>query len=209
MIKTAILQSGLLSYLGPNLILPTTNSKPSILQAMKVEVTPDLSKSYFYDLSITNIFRTYVENPDIIKDFDFVESIFKTAKVIFNTKSFYNWCSIQTENPYFTAIHKKFILDTLSFLDTGKREISISSWSNLIEIKPITYQDKSTVFNYKDYFKNSNPLEPVSARPLTIEESLNLCPWSSIDGLIVQFVKQPNGVEDLLYFLNIVFGNKH
>ena len=82
-----------------------------------------------------------------------------------------------------------FLIDTMTYLRTGRRRISIDHWFDLLEVQPETFVSLSNE----------------QLRRITDEfrEILNL---SSVD-IVCRWLQQPEGLDDLVTSLMIIFGD--
>ena len=207
MVGTIVLQSGFLTFLTDEISNDFVyNDDPSlnnIVQAVKLNRTIIDKPNYFlYNIKIDELIKEYSNNNKSLMDFDYRERLLKVAKYIFGTTSFYDWCTLQTKSKYLTATHKKFIIESLTFMTTGYRSTSVSMWSRLLDTKLATDEDDKVPYNYSEYFdsiKKDIMCENNNSYDLEKESVINT---------IVLWTGQNEGFQDLLFFLDTIFGKK-
>lgn len=193
-----VLQSGFIVSDRPDLAYPETIQDADVLQAIKLgKMIPKDKPRFAYDPRIVELIEEFSGNPKLLLDFDWRERLLRVAKTSFGNLSFYDWHRQQTGNPYLSSLHKTFLLESLEFMMTGVRKTNISSWNHLLEAREISPQDKAVIFNYDDYF-------PVVA-PNVITVGGN---YSMVSDMIRQWTSQTDGFQDLLGYLDVIFGKK-
>lgn len=124
--------------------------------------------------------------------FTFRERILVEALKAFGTTSFLEWVNLQLENPSIGDMHKRFMLDTFQFINTGKRSMAVSTWSTLVLPAKGQLLDAKS-FGVIDFFRTDcNP-----------DFQRN----SSLIAILQDWTSQPDGFDDLLGSLNIWFGS--
>lgn len=142
---------------------------------------------------IENLFKTLLQNTWGSNSFEFRERVLKAALGAFGTKSFFDWCQLQEESPYFTDLHRRFLNDTFGFIKTGKRSMAVNTWASIIRPRPIANVDRVVVYDYKDYFRMTQG--SLLRRSFSLSET------------VVSWTSQPGGVEDMVATLHILFGD--
>jgi hypothetical protein len=142
---------------------------------------------------VDSLWNQYQTESKFITSFDFREQILKTALTAFGTLSFFDWCNLQNKNVYFTALHKRFLNDTFSFIEEGKRSISIMTWRSLLTMKASTSQDKEEMYLMNQFFRMDS--QAFNRRSFRLSDNL------------VDWCRQENGFEDLLMTTHILFGS--
>lgn len=133
---------------------------------------------------VNEVFTKYKEKADM--DFHSRMYAINVAKVYIG--AFKPWLGAMLNGEYLYGRRLDFIIDTLSFIETGRRTISISNWNDLLmeEVLPnkllITQETRNKVAN----------------------TGLNLDSFSQI---ISRWCRQVNGFDDMLCTLNILFGD--
>lgn len=140
------------------------------------------------------IWKEYQSGVSFMTSFDFREKVLKTALTAFGTLSFYDWCNLQNKNIYFTALHKKFLNDTFSFIQTGKRSIVNTTWQSLLSMKEAIPKDAETPFDLNDFFR-TNEVD-YARRSFRLSD------------ILVEWTSKENGFEDLLMTIHLLFGTE-
>ena len=140
---------------------------------------------------IETLYVKSYKNEAGVRTMEFRERILRTALGAFGTQSFYEWCELQLDNPYFSSMHRRFLNDTFQFIQTGERNINIDNWDKLVTVKKTDNSDQKVPFLYKDFFKMNQVA--LFRRPFTITN------------LVQSWVSQPGGFEDMTRSLRIVF----
>lgn len=196
----SILQSGFITYVNAPLTKPESTSESSMLQLIKIGKPSRASENlFFYSNPVAELFTQYCSNNNMLKDFDFREQLLTVALDLLNFegRAFSSWIYIQKCSPKLTAMHKRFLMDTLNYISTGKREIEIDSWGSMLTMRKLNDADRKAAFAPEALFDKP--------------ESNTVCgsslPNMSVD-VLVKWTAQPKGFRDLMVFLNIVFGRK-
>ena len=194
--RLSVLQSGFVSFEGESLIQSEPIPDTQVLRLMGLGKTVDASgNAFFYNRDVQVVFEKLMADHRLMKSFEFREELLKTGIRAFNTLNAYQWFKLQNSSPYLTSIHRKFLNDTLTFIHTGERNISVESWLGLLSPKQATAKDSET--------------------PLLIEEmfvprgtGVSNCLPQKLTRLIAQWTGQDNGFTDFTYFLGIVFSKE-
>jgi hypothetical protein len=157
---------------------------------------------FHHHREVDSIFKAYEDTAMLLRDFDFRQRVLSVAKRAFGEKSLHHWCELQRHSPYLTTMHRRFIYDTLGYIYSGRREVSVDSWMNLIEARDITDVDTRVVYDPSGYFnlKHNDSMRASSLRPQEVPPDLN--------GAICSWVSQTDGFKDLVYTLYIIFGKQ-
>ncbi|TXI10402.1 MAG: hypothetical protein E6Q68_08300 [Polynucleobacter sp.] len=149
---------------------------------------------------IDSLYQLMSTTPLVIGDIGFKEKVISEALVAFGTDHLSSWVDYQNKSPYLGDLHKEFITDTLCFIATGKRRMSLFTWISLLD-------DKG-----RNDGKNLSVKEP---RGLVTEYEKNMISsWFEGHGRlkphivdsINEWLMQDNGLNDLVVTLAILFG---
>lgn len=183
-------------FLGYDIGLPVQKQSTDITRVMadirynKVNVSRD--RAVISNEEIEKLFKQHRLGDRSMASMAFREKILLAAGTAFGTTSFFDWCKLQQDSPYFTDMHRRFLNDTFKFIATGERSMNTSTWNQIIAVRPETPEDRKTTYLYQDFFKIH--LGALMARPAFINQT------------VVSWVSQPGGFEDMLATLNILFG---
>lgn len=98
------------------------------------------------------------------------------------------WLTEQTNGEYLYGRRLEFLLDTLNFIQTGKRKMGVNNWFELLEENPAP--DRYSV--------------PRNAKEQLFSFEI---PYNSIVDLLVQWTTHTGGFDDMVCTLNILFGS--
>lgn len=143
--------------------------------------------------AIQELYSAYIREAADAGSFDFRERVFRQAKQAFGTPWFDQWFQAQLTSPFVGALQRDFLDDTLDYLERGKRKMALENWAPLLEIANADeglMQPSETAAKFFRLGKYRNGLN----RALSVEDVIQS--WCSI----------PNGFEDLLGTLHILFG---
>jgi hypothetical protein len=145
--------------------------------------------------SIEILYAQYIKRSADTKSFEFREAALITALHAFGLPNFYNWYMSQLAADTVGDMHVRFLADTLKFLHTGRREMTLETWAQLVKpdseaIRPITPCAMA-----KEYFRMENREYPLNPALFSMADTIQ------------QWCAQPQGFEDLLGTLHVLFGN--
>ncbi len=193
--KYPILQSGFIGFNEAAFKKPLP-PEPSFRAAIIFKDTRNPLNKFFYSEDVRDLFKLWMSNFDNMKSMEFREKILKTAFNCFSTNNFFEWLALQSKQPTVTDLHRAFILETLDYLvhDT-QRKIHVSSWSRILEAAE---RSDSVAIDVTKYFKKESNFADTSKATLPIRMPDVLQLW----------VSKPEGFDDLLYCLYIIFGDR-
>lgn len=193
MIKSVVVYPrGFFSYdIGLPVQRETTDIKKLMASVRFNRAQVSRDRTVISNEEIETLFTKSYKGEAGVRTMEFRKRILKAALGAFGTKSFYEWCELQMDNPYFSNMHKRFLNDTFRFIQTGEREINIMNWDRLVTAKKADAMDQKTPFEFKEYFKMDQVA--LFRRPFTVS------------GTIQSWVSQPGGFEDMVRSLRIIF----
>lgn len=183
--KYAILQSGYLARDTTNLVLPDPISSDNINTALRLgRVVKDNRSSHHFHPDLDKLFEQHVNDGKLLASFDYREKLLMAVIDAINSKNFFDWCYVQAQSEYYSELHYRFLRDTIDFIYTSQRKVTIESWLYLIKADKTnnTFKDYSDLL--KGYSETSGLMEDV----------------------ITAWTQNRHGFKDLLYFGKIVFG---
>lgn len=155
-----------------------------------------IDKKRLGDSAIDALFTKYIHAEGNINSHAFRERVFKNTFRLMNGKSFYFWYTSQRASPLLGDYQQRFLEDTLSYLITGKRSVSIQTWDSLLTFTTQTDEPTPDSSIMRDFFG-----ERSDGTGEKIPKNRNI-----VDVLQLWWEK-PAGVGDLLHTLHILFGN--
>lgn len=165
----------------------------SLLSSIKFNKVYDESRRVISNDKVEAMWLQVVNGERFTDSFDFREKILLLALHAFGTTNFLQWCRLQESSPYLTDMHKRFINDTLAFIENGKRSVNVISWQHLITPRKLTNADESPQIRY-DFFGNGG-YNGKNLRNIDLKD------------VLVKWVSQDNGFYDLLGTLHVFFGD--
>ena len=193
--QAIIVGRGFMTYLSDDVVLKSNKvSVDEIINAARFSRTAAEKEDYHYNKAVQEIFNRYMAKNDFIRDLVFKEDIIKVAYRAFGSFNFVNWLTLQNESTCFTAMHKKFLIETLRYIETGARMVNVSTWTRLIEKRPASEVNRSVEYNASKLMEDTSSKFVGNLR--VVDTSDFICKW----------VKWDDGFNDLLRSLYIVFG---
>jgi hypothetical protein len=145
---------------------------------------------------VENLYSSYIKNNINTSSPEFRKEILVVAMKAFGTPNFLQWFSAQFRSPAAGDTHKRFLEDTLKFISSGNREMSLETWSALLHITD--EGDKIGVMGD----------ESLAFFGMKRGDSVNTARVNVfMTDIIQQWCSKPGGLEDLLGSLHILFGN--
>lgn len=140
--------------------------------------------------AVEALYSTIIRNGVHADSFEFRKQLAVTALNAFGTKDFYEWYIAQHQSPACGDSHGKYLLDTLKFIQTGKRDMSVETWGSILFMT----DEGDDISEAKDKF---------------IEDFFGSVQYQrnrNLVDVIQSWLSQPTGANDLLYSLHILFG---
>lgn len=126
--------------------------------------------------------------------FEFHDSVIKAALSAFGTENFIAWLSLQEQSSMASAYHSKFLIDTLEFIQSGRREIVHESWEFILNSANPDDEWLNVIDKAKNVFGLSSQCIGSDSSTIMLRD------------VIVKWCSQPNGINDLLKTLHVLFG---
>lgn len=135
---------------------------------------------------VVALYREFTGPGAVTSNWAFRRRVLQLAMKLFTGRT--NWFIGVDDDPTIQHYNYEFILDTVRFIATGQRRISVHSWPDLIGHNQPGLVSK----------------EHSSVRALFKELAIS----ADMVTLIQRWCQQRNGVDDLMYTLNILFGDR-
>lgn len=139
------------------------------------------------DAEMSELWAVYSAPNNQSTGWSFRKRVLKTAKRLLTDNS--NWFIAQDKNPNVVEYNYQFVVDTLRFIGTGRRQININAWGDLVSHAP------------------TGGLKGVSERHEIADIFRTLQLTTSVDALIQLWCSHPKGFDDLINSINILFGD--
>lgn len=155
--------------------------------------------SEVYNIHVTDMYEAMIGQQLAHDKLTFIKAVITEAYRNLGERDFSDFVGLQRNSRYFTRQHQDFILDTMKFIQCGKRDTSTRTWELVLRRKLI--DDVQSVHKHPTYDKRvseffSSPA--ADGKPLT----------GSMHRIISQWMSHRNGHEDLLLTLNLLFGKE-
>lgn len=144
---------------------------------------------------IETLYSQYVKRSADTTSFEFREAVLIAALSAFGSRNFFTWYMAQLQSPAIGEWHQRFLGDTCRFLMTGKREMTLETWSHLLKTSDESIRPLQPCEVAQRYFGLRGLTVPSDPQQYNLTETIQA--WCS----------QPQGVEDLLGTLHLLFGN--
>lgn len=146
-----------------------------------------------FNVDVETLHNEYIFEHTRTTAFDFRRRILQAALTAFGTLNFDVWVLAQYQSPSAGDLHGRFIVDTIRFLNTGRRDMSLETWNSLL----VAPQGPDHIGPVPDTVKDFFGIQ--SGGPAR---------WHcSLTEVIALWCSQPNGLEDLLCTLQVLFGD--
>ena len=159
---------------------------------------------YVFSVDVVELYTKFLSDHNVMKDFDYRERILVTFKNLISHRSFKDWIDHQLSSKMLTQLHRKFLLDTINYIQTGERKVAVESWYRIITPREASLSDKTPEIRSGEYF-NAATFSAFKGQsdPFGYDYS-KLDP--DINEVITRWVSHNAGYVDLLYFLVLVYG---
>lgn len=140
-----------------------------------------------FNRAVEKIYVSYVRQEPHTNSFGFREQVLRAALTAFGTSNFHAWYKLQIQSPVLGRLHRDFLDDTLRFITEGRRDMTLETWGSLIDIENADAGTVGISDYAREYFGSNRP-DP------------------SVIDVVQEWCSKPNGLEDLLGTLHILFG---
>lgn len=191
-----VLQSGFMCVENPKLIRPTDQSSDLEFDAYILNKPYKVdSNIYFFHSGVNTCYNDYKLNQRLSLDFNFREKSILEFLDALGVPSLADWILIQNNNPHLSELDKRFLLDMLKFIISGKRDIQPESWDLLIDKSNPYNKTPSTPIDIAKYFKPGNSFDKDKV-------SFNI-----VDTL-QEWLSMNMGFSDFIVTIGIIFGRR-
>ena len=137
------------------------------------------------DESIELLYKVLIDRNTNTRSWPFYQSVLRNADRLFCDLRV--WFQDQLANPNIFGYNRQFIADTLNFIESGQRELSVQSWLDLVT-------------------EGGDRHHAHAVPQRLIDAKVQFCSSDSSLELLQKWASQPNGLEDLLNTLHLLFG---
>jgi len=139
------------------------------------------------DRETNDLWNEYTAPENHSQTWAYRKRVIQCAKRLFGGRP--SWFLSQDVNPMVVEYNYHFVLDTIRYIATGYRRISIHAWPDLLANHP-----KAAVDEVRERHDIADAFEQLA---LT----------TSADALIQAWCKHPHGFDDMICTLNLLFGD--
>lgn len=190
-----ILHSGFVTTDSSKLLRSTIEDKgirKMVIQPNSMGEDPDS----YYDSEVTNVFNQWRKDEDLVRNFEFRETLLKVALRAFDDQSFGRWIELQHAQGGVGYLHRRFIKEMVGriFSDQAKT-MDNYQYYRLLSREPFSTKfpdtNSTSVFStdYLDTFIKSGQ-------------------GSFLPDVLTEWTKDMDGVTDLICTLNVIFGRR-
>lgn len=141
------------------------------------------------DIEVDRLFKLLMSDSAELQSWDYRVDAMRCAKRLFGI-NLASWIGNQQLSEYITIQAREFLLDTLCFMRTGNRSVHPRNWIDILAVDPV-------------------PLTHIPKRSLIPAYSLLKSEYQADFNYIESWLKQPQGLLDLVYSLYIAFGSSN
>jgi hypothetical protein len=147
-----------------------------------------------YNHEVAALYASYIKRSADSTSFEFRDKVLHAALRAFGTPNFRFWFEAQFQSPVLSDLHYRFLDDTLKFIQGGRREMSLETWGAIVSIANNDEGSGKLSEFANEFFGISSGGVNRYARDASLIDTIQC--WCS----------QPNGIEDLLGTLHLLFG---
>lgn len=141
---------------------------------------------------VSDLYQAYIDHPNLYDKFDFREDVIQAAYEIFGTDEFDSWFRRQFTSPAISDLHSKYLDETLHYIETGERVTKNLMWARLLDGSAVTNKPERISEDAKAFF----------FYPSGTRRNHN----SDLEGVLQQWLSYPNGLDDLISTMMVLFG---
>jgi hypothetical protein len=197
-IKLYTLQSGYVCGYDTHLVKNIADQVDDVNTAIRLNShkLPDKEYEFNYSPPVDQLYNQYVNRPEIIKSFGFKNQIFEIATALMLRSGILYFISLQENSTHLTSVHLRFLEDIVRFIVTGKQQINMITWMRLIKI-----DDSGLIERTIDL---TSLIADLARTPNGVRLEVNKLNTNTV---LIDWISQPGGVENLLLTMKIIFGN--
>ena len=190
-----ILHSGFVTTDSSKLLRSTIEDKgirKMVIQPSSLGEDPDS----YYDSEVTGIFNQWRKDEDLIRNFEFRETLLKVALRAFDDQSFGRWIELQHAQGGVGYLHRRFIKEMVGriFSDQAKT-MDNYQYYRLLSREPFSTK-----------FPDTNVSSVLSTDYL--DTFIKSGQGSFLPDVLTEWTEDTDGVVDLICTLNVIFGRR-
>jgi hypothetical protein len=144
---------------------------------------------------IEQYYRRWLGEGQTVNTFEFREQVLVSAIQAFGTESFHDWYMEQFRSPAFGDLHHRFLEDTLGFIESGTRSLSLQNWMAVINQTDDGANEQILGAKAAEFFG-----VPIPGHRYRQPQNRWLLP------VMQRWLSHPQGFEDFLLTLRVLFG---
>ena len=145
---------------------------------------------------VESLYGQWINRAPETTSFEFRKKVLIAALDAFGTDNFYEWFVAQHASPAFGDLHKRFLEDTLFFLQNGRRQMDLMTWTSLVTINDSGERSFETPELAREFFGIADA-DHQWRRPTN----------RKITEVIQTWLTHARGFDDLVGSLHLLFGN--
>ena len=192
--KYPVLRSGFITFTTNGLDKNEDASNSFALALLgKSRLAPD--QAGFFHENLQKLFVAYIKAAPEFRSvsIEMQENVIVNALEAFGTKNFFDWITLQEDNPHMEPEHQRFIIETLKFILGTPRQLSVLQWVRLLE-----------VYNEKDHSNIRSPGYYKELAELKKQFRSHL-----LADVFVEWMRREDGFYDFLVSMAVIFANRH
>lgn len=190
-----ILHSGFVTTDSSKLLRSTIEDKgirKMVIQPSSLGEDPDS----YYDSEVTGIFNQWRKDEDLIRNFEFRETLLKVALRAFDDQSFGRWIELQHAQGGVGYLHRRFIKEMVGRIFSEQaKTMDNYQYYRLLSREPFSTK-----------FPDTNVSSVLSTDYL--DTFIKSGQGSFLPDVLTEWTKDTDGVVDLICTLNVIFGRR-
>lgn len=142
--------------------------------------------------NVENLWKRVLDQQGVMNSFEFREKVLKVALQAFGTDNFRNWIDVQISGPSTGDMHMDFLRDTLRFIESGQRRMTLHSWTAVLTLSSVDSNITKELPGLNDFFVCQQTKRGKNIKMIDVLQR-----WCSQEG----------GFEDLAQTLHVLFGD--
>lgn len=145
---------------------------------------------------VESLYGQWINGRPETTSFDFRKKVMIAALDAFGTSNFYEWIAAQHASPAFGDLHKRFLEDTLFFLQNGRRQMDLTTWTSLVTINDSGERTEDWSDLAKEFFGIADA-----------DHQWRRSENRQLTEVIQKWLSHARGFDDLVGSLHLLFGN--
>lgn len=164
--------------------------------AVRVNIFTPQVNSVDANFIVEALYGKWINREPDTTSFEFRKKVWIAALDAFGTSNFYEWFAAQHASPSFGDLHKRFLEDTLFFLQNGRRQMDLTTWTSLITINDSGERFSEPSAAVKEFFGIADA-----------DHQWRRSENRQLTEVIQKWLSHARGFDDLVGSLHLLFGN--